>query len=202
MSKTFPPLEDVSSAAKAVGVAMGGGPYAIIGGAACALLGSSRATSDVDFVVPKGQVREARSALRKSTDFTVQPKTFHTHFHSPVPVDIDILAPPALFKEQFDEDTPIIMIDGVRILKPVLILNAKCRSVLSRATEEKKRTDKVDIFFLLEYLVLHDLKPMADDVPNASKEFVDWLNEGQVDRIEKWTAAGYNFETGKLSSKP
>ncbi len=54
---TIPTPEQVCAAAKAVGYALGDQDYALVGGAACVLLDSTRATEDVDIVVPKGNTR-------------------------------------------------------------------------------------------------------------------------------------------------
>jgi hypothetical protein len=89
----------------------------------------------VDFVVPAGQTPTARQELRNAGVFTIEPGTLHTYYQG---VEIEILAPPALFKEPYNAETPTIEVQQVRILKPALILNAKCRSILGRANEEKK----------------------------------------------------------------
>ncbi|KAH6842237.1 hypothetical protein B0I37DRAFT_447740 [Chaetomium sp. MPI-CAGE-AT-0009] len=140
---TYPSVGHIIAAAKAVAQALNNGnvKYAIVGGAACLLLGSDRATSDVDFV---------RSAI-----------------------EIQIISPPALFKEPFDESTETIeILDGIHVLKPTLILNAKCRSILDRAGEDKKMSDGQDIKFLLHWCADNGLDPRPE-VPNATNEFVN-----------------------------
>lgn len=116
------------------------------------LLGSPRLTQDVDFVVPTGQTRAARQELRNAGIFTIEPGTLHTYYQG---VEIEILAPPALFKEPYNAETPTVEVQQVRVLKPALILtsNAQCRSILGRANEDKKRTDAEDIMFLLRWFV-------------------------------------------------
>jgi hypothetical protein len=193
----IPGLEDIVAASHDLGIVLTGRVYALVGGAACVLLGSDRGTTDVDFVVTKGQTIATRATLRLADGFTVEAGTLHTYYtKSRVPVEIEILTPPVLFREQFDEDTPTILVDGVRILKPALILNAKCQSILGRATEEKKESDKDDILFLLKYLANEDIRPERDEVPNATKEFFSWFTE-TFGGSETWVAAGYNIADGK-----
>jgi hypothetical protein len=69
-------------------------------------------------------------------------------------VEIEILSPSRTFREAFQEDTTTHTLDiegiFVEVLQPVQILNAKCRSILGGATDGKKRTDSLDILFLLK----------------------------------------------------
>ncbi|KAK4151590.1 hypothetical protein C8A00DRAFT_35737 [Chaetomidium leptoderma] len=170
----YPSTDQVIAAAKAVARALRDGDvkYAVVGGAACLLLGSNRATTDVDFVVPKSRIRDARLLLKAQTEhFAVEPRTNHTVYLSTPPVEIQIIAPPALFKEPFDESTETVDVNGIQVLKPALILNAKCRSILGRAGESKKMSDAQDIKFLL-HRCAEDAEDLTE-VPNATKEFVD-----------------------------
>ena len=57
----------IHAAAVAIGETLGTRRYAIVGGAACMLLGSMRLTEDVDLVVPKGTAPEYRK-LFKTTE--------------------------------------------------------------------------------------------------------------------------------------
>jgi hypothetical protein len=175
-STAYPSTYHVIAAAKAVARALqdGGVKYAIVGGAACLLLGSNRVTTDVDFVVPKGRIKDARLLLKAQADhFAVESRTNHTVYLSNPPIEIQIIAPPALFKEPFDEDTETVeILDGVQVLKPALILNAKCRSILGRAGDDKKMSDAQDIRFLLNWCAENDMATKAD-VLNATGEFVE-----------------------------
>ena len=56
-----------------------------------------------------------------------------------------MLTPSALFREEFNVSTPTAIVQGVSTLKPTLILNAKCLSILGRPTEDKKFTDTANI---------------------------------------------------------
>ena len=187
--------EAVCNTARAVGSALAQKKYAVVGGAACVLLGSRRVTQDVDLVVPKGKTVETRNTLRNADGFTVEPGTAHTYYQSAVPIAIEILTPPLLFREKFDSDTPTIVVQGVNILKPALILNAKCRSVLNRSADEKKTTDAMDIQFLLEYLAETGPRPTAAEVPIASGQFFEWFTE-KYGREDAWTRAGYDVDKG------
>lgn len=194
-----PSIEQVRAAAKEVASSLGSIDYAIIGGAACIILGSIRTTTDVDFVVLKGQTSAARKLLREQpSSFEIEPKTLHTYYKkSTPPVEIEILAPPALFKETFEKTTPTIVVDGARILKPALILNAKCRSILGRPTEAKRRTDAQDIKYLLRWCARVGSIPTSAEVPNASKDFVTWFTTEYGDE-PIWTPAGYDLDKGQF----
>lgn len=193
---TYPTTRHVIAAAQAVSRAFRDSDvkYAVVGGAACLLLGSNRATTDVDFVVPKGKIRDARLLLKAHTEhFAVEPRTNHTVYLSTPPVEIQIIAPPALFKEPFDESTETVEVRGAQVLKPTLILNAKCRSILGRAGEAKKTSDAQDIKFLLHWCTEHVL--YVTEVANATKEFVNAyiaLYGGE----DLWRNAGYDLEHG------
>ncbi|KAK4038391.1 hypothetical protein C8A01DRAFT_37634 [Parachaetomium inaequale] len=178
----YPSTDHVVAAAKAVARALkdGGVKYAIVGGAACLLLGSNRVTTDVDFVT-------------HADHFAVDSRTNHTVYLSNPPIEIQISAPPALFREPFDEDTETIeVLDGVHVLKPTLILNAKCRSILGRAGDDKKMSDAQDIRFLLNWCAEHDMATKAD-VPNATGEFVEAFI-AMYGGEELWGNLGYDAE--------
>lgn len=192
----------IQTAAMAVANALTAGPkYALVGGGACVVLGATRTTQDVDFVVLRGQTPAARQLLRASPHFNVEPRTNHTIFKTEGSngVEIEILAPPALFKENFDQNTEVITVGNMKILKPALILNAKCRSILGRSSEFKKNTDAGDIIFLLGFCARNPMYlPKAVEVPNATREFVQMFI-GQYQNQDSWTRAGYNLQTGLFS---
>jgi hypothetical protein len=152
MSAHLSDVEAVREAAQAVGRVLGDQAYAIVGGAGCALLGSPRTTTDVDIVVPRGQTMEIRKLFKGQEWFVVEKRTLHTYFSSNPRVDIEILTPPMLFKEQFDASTPTVIIGSAKVLKPALLLNAKCHSIMGRG-EAKTRSDAHDIAFLLRWLL-------------------------------------------------
>lgn len=140
--------------------------------------------------------------LRASPYFDVEARTNYTKLIAEEPIQIEILAPPALFQEQFDTETEVISIDGVKTLKPALLLNAKCGAIVNRATEEKHWSDFHDIIFLLEFCAPNpQYLPKAHEFPQANKELVQQLFDKHEGK-EIWVRAGYSFETGSLCLAP
>ncbi|KAK1149707.1 hypothetical protein N8T08_005260 [Aspergillus melleus] len=114
-------------------------------------------------------------------------------------VEIEIPAPLALFKETFDQNTEVITVGNVKVLKPALILNAKCRSILDRPSESKKGTDASDIIFILGFCARNPMYlPKAVEVPNATREFVQMFI-GQFWNQDAWAGAGYDLQTGRFT---
>jgi len=75
-------LEDILEAANAIGEALSDQAYAIVGGAACAMLGSERTTIGIDFVVPRGQTLTIKNILKQKLpgDIRIDSRTRHTFF--------------------------------------------------------------------------------------------------------------------------
>ncbi|PIG82720.1 hypothetical protein AARAC_006939 [Aspergillus arachidicola] len=145
MSSAFHLPGEIRAAAMAVGNALARcEKYGLVGGSACVVLGPTRATQDVYLVVLRGGTSNARQLLRASSDFKVEPKTNHTTYKAERPVPIEILTPPLLFREPFDQSTEVVTVGSVKVLKPALLLNAKCGSITSRPTEDKRKTDSLD----------------------------------------------------------
>jgi len=190
------PAELTKAAAAAIATAMGSDCYALVGGAACTLLGSTRATEDIDFVVPQGQTPAARNKLRKNSAFEIEAGTNHTKYvqAGSSPVAVEILAPPGLFKGQFSTSTPCLLVNNVRILKPTLILDAKCGSILGRASDGKKQTDALDIKFLLVYIARYGMS-VGSEVPNATGEFITWFASSYGGK-ELFQRAGFTVPGG------
>ena len=164
----------ILEAVSAVGKALKDTHYAIIGGAACALLGSDRETRDVDLVVVRGGTAAARARLKSSPGFRVEARTMHTYYgHVPV----EILAPPALFKGEFTPDTPTVEISGAKVLEPACLLNTKCGSIRERSSDSDKGKDAADIKFLLDWFIGEERRISLgtkdrEEVPNVTKEFI------------------------------
>lgn len=178
VEQQIPPRRFILAAAQAVALSFGSTHYAVVGGAACLLLGSLRTTVDIDVVVLRGETKVARDKLAaQATHFVVDPKTRHTTYTTQPAVEIEILTPPLLFSEEFEENTPIITVHGVKILKPTLILNSKCGSILSRSGGEKKLTDAVDIRFLLQWCAQKAMWPTDAECPKVDQDFVEWFNK-------------------------
>ncbi|KAK8042991.1 hypothetical protein PG994_013474 [Apiospora phragmitis] len=203
-----PTRQHIIDAAAAAAFALGDKvPYALVSGGACSVLGSQRVTEDIDIVVPQGRTSEARQLLRELPDyFDVAPRTLHTYFRSePAPVRVELLAPPGMFREAFTEATPTLAVhDGrVRVLKPTLLLNTKCGSVQNRRSEERKRSDALDILFLLQWCHRNALYPTGDEVPNATEALVQTFI-GLFPCAEHWINAGYDLHgrfTGAAPNK-
>lgn len=78
-STAIPSQQQIQQACVALASFLGDKKYAIVGGAALQLLGSSRTTEDVDFVVPKDAVADSRTLLAAAAGHsTVDPRTRHT----------------------------------------------------------------------------------------------------------------------------
>ncbi|OJJ70433.1 hypothetical protein ASPBRDRAFT_197139 [Aspergillus brasiliensis CBS 101740] len=199
-SPTLHPPAEIRAAAMAVANALTHyETYALVGGSACVVLGSTRATQDIDFVVPCGETSRARQLLRASSDFEVDARTNHTTYKTRSPVQIEILTPLLLFKELFDESTEVISVEGIKVLKPALLLNAKCGSVTGRSTEDKRKSDSFDIIFLLNFCAHNpEYLPRADEVPRATRQLVHILIQ-LYGGEDVWERAGYNLQTGRFN---
>ncbi|KAL4792443.1 hypothetical protein BDV19DRAFT_380817 [Aspergillus venezuelensis] len=150
--------------------------YTVVGGGACAVLGSDRMTEDIDFVVLRGQTPAARQLLRSSPVFNVEARTNHTTY------------------KVGDSPHRVITIGNIKVLKPALILNSKCRSIQGRHNIAKRGTDFQDIAFLLTYCAQNpQFLPRASEVPNATKEFVQSVIS-TFQMGELWTNAGYDLD--------
>ncbi|EHA21063.1 hypothetical protein ASPNIDRAFT_45694 [Aspergillus niger ATCC 1015] len=196
-SSHFHTPAEIRAAAMAVGNALAQfETYTLVGGSACVVLGSTRATQDIDLVVPQGDTSDARQLLRASPDFEVEARTNHTTYKARSPVQVEILTPPLLFKEPFDENTEVITIEGVKVLKPALLLNAKCGSITGRSTEDKRRTDSLDINFLLNFCAQNpEYLPKSDEVPRATTQLVHVLIQ-LYGGEDAWVRAGFSLHTG------
>lgn len=197
-SSEMPDEQDIKEVCKAIGELLAGMKYCIIGGGALQLLESPRLTRDVDILVPRGSIAAARARLAAAKDkFFVDPRIRHTYYKNSNPtIPIDIVAPPMLFKVEFDDGTPLhtVPVDGqpVDILKPSLILNSKCVSVLGRSTDQKKQSDASDIIFLLEWLTANNVELSVEEVPHATAAFIQYFI-AQYQHSETWRLAGFKF---------
>lgn len=197
------PPGHIRAAAQAVAQALNDKQcYAVVGGAACSLLGSTRYTVDIDIVVPKGSTKAARSLLKsRLDDFEIDPRTQHTAYRSVPPVQIEILTPPLLFRGEFTSSTPVISVQGVQVLKPALILNAKCKSIIDRPSEQKRDSDAGDIKFLLTWCAENNINPQwGDEVPNATLRFVQYFISVYSEPL-LWTNVGFDLK-GTMSLWP
>lgn len=196
-----PSPEQTRQAALAVADALGPDEhYAIVGGAACSMLGSQRVTCDVDVVVPQGGTRAARARLKaQETLFEVERRTNHTTFRGSPPIGVEILTPPVLFKQEFTPSTPTIRVNNVPVLKPTLLLDAKCDAIAGRPNDGKRRTDAADIKFLLDWCARNNMRPTPEETPHITKRFVNFFIRA-YGGPELWTNAGWDIKKGMLSS--
>ncbi|KAB8075948.1 hypothetical protein BDV29DRAFT_171088 [Aspergillus leporis] len=87
------------------------------------------------------------------------------------PIQVQVIAPPALFRDDFGSDHS----QKRKGSHTALLLNAKRGAIFERSGEDKRRTDALDILFLLHYCARNG-HPRAEEVPNATKEFVGAFN--------------------------
>jgi hypothetical protein len=193
MSSPLSDVEAVLAAAQAVGKILGDRTYAIVRVAGCALLGSSRTTTDIDIVVPRGHTLETRKLFRDQERFVVEKGTLHAYFQSNPRVDIEILTPPMLFREDFEASTPTVTVGSAKVLKPALLLNAKCHSILGRG-EEKTKSDAHDIDFLLRWCQKECCFPTVEECSRVNQDSVEWYihNFGGA---EVWKNVGFDSYT-------
>ena len=85
------------------------------------------------------------------------------------------------------------------MLKPTLLLNAKCGSILGRSTDAKRATDATDIKFLLNWCASNQMYPTAEEVSQATTEFVEYFVSIHGEP-EIWTNAGWDFKNGMFST--
>jgi hypothetical protein len=181
----LPPLTSILSAAQALALVFKNQPYAIIGSTSILLLGSTTVQDyNIDILIPRGQTSHFRSLLRKdSKNFTVAPRTLHTTYKSNPPVAIELLTPPFLWEEKYDQDTPVNWRDGVRVLDPIRILDGKCKSIWQWSDEGKRNVDADHILWLLEWTIREGRVVRREEVKNINvsfvMEFIRWKIVGE-----------------------
>lgn len=74
--------QTITEACRATGQALNNEPYALIGGAACSLLGSRRGTCDIDIVVLDGRKRAVVSQLDNLPEFGVEEGSMRTWYNA------------------------------------------------------------------------------------------------------------------------
>jgi hypothetical protein len=154
--------------------ALKGSSYALIGGAACSLLGSRRGTYDIDIIVPTGQRGRTVELLGRSKKFGVEPGATRTWFNSSndTHYNVDVMEPGQIY-QKFDRKTETRVVNGIRILKPALLLNFKCLSWSSRGRQRAKRLhDAQDIRFLVTYMARAGERTSPREVNFADEDFL------------------------------
>lgn len=145
---------------KLIGSALNGETYAVSGGAAVVLLGSSGDTGDIDIAIPRGATTSIKNKIAAIPGFSlIQPERhiFYTHGKTEVAVEA---VPPSLTDFKLDHTTPTVMVHGVKVLHPTVILESKCK--LRRG----KRDDQ-DIVFLVKWPTHHKEKVTAAEIPHC-----------------------------------
>jgi hypothetical protein len=148
--------------------------YAIIGGIACILLGSTRATYDIDVIIPNGERNNATHALSQSASFGMEARGNRTWFSASNRnhYNVDIMEPRQIY-QTFDFARDTVILNGVRVLRPAALLNYKSLSwsAMDRPSQ-KKRNDAVDIIFLTRYMAQNGQTVSQMDVPFANADFL------------------------------
>jgi len=146
-----------------VAQALGGATYAIAGGAAVVMLGSERETGDIDIAIPRDATTDTKRALLAgSAQFSlVQPQRamWYTSTSGEYRLPVEVVAP-GLIDFEFDDATPVKIVDGVKVVHPAIILNTKCK--LRRGAK-----DDLDISFLVRWLLGNGEPVTVDQIPNC-----------------------------------
>lgn len=177
--------------------------WAVVGGACCVLLGSTRTTDDVDIVVSKPEyVKQLKNLLKTDYRFEVESKTRHTYFHCPGHdrLKIEILCFPSTFQIAFDSGTEVLDVNGVHLLTLTAILNSKCGSVVQRSSESKRGTDLQDIIFILRLSIARGIRFDPNEVPKAVEELQDALERRREGVKQLFQAVGLGKEIATATS--
>ncbi|KAL2257171.1 hypothetical protein VTK26DRAFT_563 [Humicola hyalothermophila] len=127
--------------------------------------GVQLATAAICLELITRQIKNARQLLKAQSDrFSVEPRTNRTTYLSTPRIDIQIIAPPALFREP---------------------------SILDRSGADKKTSDAHDIGFLLQWCGANSVLPSQEVVQNATKDFVNAFIVS-YGSSEMWKEAGYD----------
>jgi hypothetical protein len=167
--------------------------WAVVGGACCVLLGSTRETTDIDIVVSKPEyVRLVKDLLKADHRFTVEPRTRQTYFHHPGhdPLQIEVLCFPSTFKIAFDSGTEVLNVNGVYLLTFAALLNSKCGCVPQRSSESKRQTDIQDIMFILLLAIDKGMRFDPNEVPNATEDLQNALMQYEEEIKQYFQAIG------------
>jgi hypothetical protein len=167
--------------------------WAVVGGACCVLLGSTRETTDIDIVVSKPEyVRQAKNLLKADHRFTVESRTRQTYFHHPGhdPLEIEVLCFPSTFKIAFDSGTEVLDVNGVYLLTLAAILNSKCGCMPQRSSESKRISDIQDIIFILLLAIKRGMRFDLNEVPNATEDFQNALEQYREGAKQYFQAVG------------
>lgn len=167
------PPEVIREAIRHTASALRDTTYALIGGVACHLLGSRRGNiKDIDIIIPNGERAGTAAILARSSKFGVDDAN-GTWFNASNnrSYTVDLMEPREMY-QSFDRNTATIVVDGIRVLKPALILNYKCFAWTSDDRRpDKKRNDAADIRFLASYMVRNGSSTTTEEVNWATGDF-------------------------------
>ena len=167
--------------------------WAVVGGACCVLLGSTRETTDIDIVVSKPEyVRQAKNLFKADHRFTVESRTRRTHFHHPGhdPLQVEVLCSPSTFKIAFHSGTEVLDVNGVYLLTLAAILDSKCGCVPQRPSDDKRSSDIQDIAFVLSLAIKRGMRFDPNEVPNATEDFQNALEQYEEGTKQYFQAVG------------
>ncbi|KAI9774212.1 MAG: hypothetical protein M1839_001758 [Geoglossum umbratile] len=168
---------------------MGDRTYALMGGVALNLLGSRRGTNDFDIMIPAGKYQETLRALSTSSSFGISWTGLSWVNISNDTYKVDIVEPTRTIQSFSKEDT--VTVDGVRILKPAILLNLKafCWKFEHRKPE-KKPTDAQDINFLVSRMAEEGQRTSSREVNFANPDFLNDFTSQHPRSLQHFHAIG------------
>ena len=153
MSRGHIPPDSLPYIARVIDYQLGNLKYAIIGGAACFLLGSTRMTRDFDIIVRDGLKKEAMAMLARNRElFGSAQEGMWVNTEDGGRYNLDVIEPSQIH-QRFNGDE-VIKVQGVNVLHPSLLLEYKQYSYAHRdaGRQASKNTDAMDLQFLTRYL--------------------------------------------------
>ncbi|OAA62746.1 hypothetical protein SPI_04286 [Niveomyces insectorum RCEF 264] len=183
-SRSAPPVishevmssQTVGDAVRMISHSLNSSEYVLIGGIALQLLGSRRATADIDVLVPTGHAGRVAVTLGSTRDFgTDRQQSGRSRVwynaRNRKHYNVDIMEPGDI-QQVFPSHGGAVIVQGSsRILAPELLLNYKCYSWSMRDKPQKKLNDSQDILFLLQYMISHGIHTSRRVVVHASDDF-------------------------------
>ncbi|KAH6615758.1 hypothetical protein B0J18DRAFT_469034 [Chaetomium sp. MPI-SDFR-AT-0129] len=169
--------------------------YALIGGVALNLLGSARATPDIDLLVPSGYAGRVADTLGQTSNFgteRLQSGRSRVWYNAPNRrrYNVDIMEPGDIHQQFPSSDGGIITVRSARLLRPALLLNYKCFAWQVREDPRKKLSDAQDILFLLRYMVASGIQTSSQEVNHATPDFFVEFLASYPDAEELFVAIG------------
>jgi hypothetical protein len=165
----------------AVGLAevLGGATYAVIGGIALRLLGSTRPTSDIDLFVPSSGFRVAKKFVDSSDGhfgtYNSKGRTIIWYRGLDGQKYRVYIWEAGQIRHQYPTSAAgSVTINGARVLKPALLLDHKCKSwaeQVARGNQSRIKRDGGDIVFLLDYMGNKRLRTTNREVFHVTPEF-------------------------------